>query len=87
MVPSNLMLGKKNTPLNLKMTRALKDFIRQNWDYVKYPETAKMKKGVPFKSEHDFIITIIRKDCLKSKFKFNVDMEVNDPDFYEKNGN
>ena len=38
------------------------------------------KMLVPFKSEADFVTTILRKEFGKSEFKFNWDMELNNPD-------
>ena len=78
---SNLMNGSKTAPITLKVTERFKKVLRQNWDSVNFPLTAKMKIDVPFKSESDFILTILRKDFSKSKFKFRVDMEVNNPDW------
>lgn len=87
-MPSDLMFGSKTAPINLKVTEKFKLVLRQNWDFDKFPNSAKKKPNpipppvlIPFESEIDFITTVLRKEFLKSKFKFHLDLELNNPDF------
>lgn len=83
---SKLMLGSKTAPIRLMVTEAFKELLRRNWDLLRYPGVAKMKRDclnlnkIPFGSESDFITTVLRKDMGKTKFKFNWDFEINNPD-------
>ena len=85
---AKLMDGSKTAPINLKVTENFKIILRQNWDMQLYPKTAKRRRDpndstrlIPFKSETDFVTTILRKEFAKSHFKFDWDMELNNPDF------
>lgn len=84
---SDLMCGKKIVPITLYVSVKFYEVLERNWNFKKFPLTARLKPclktktSVPFKDKTDFITTILRKEFLKSKIKFNWDMEVNNPDF------
>ena len=84
---SYLLIGSKSADMHYKVTEKFKKILARSWDIVNFPDTArqrfscKLKKFVPFKSEADFVLTILRKEFSKSKLKFNWDMEINNPDF------
>ena len=85
---SKLMIGSKPDQIHVMVTKEFKRVLRQNWDMSAFPNTARQKPDpnnskimINFESEADFITTILRKEFGKTKFKFNFDMEINNPDW------
>ncbi len=84
---SKLLIGSRTARVDFYVTERFKDELLKNWDFIKYPHIARLKrdqkdpsKKVPFRSERDFIETILRTAFVTGRFDFDFWMERNNPD-------
>lgn len=83
----NLLIGAKTASVRFYATQRFKDRLKREWDFREFPDTARLKRDpkdprklIPFKSERDFLETILRTVFLTGRFDFDFWMERNNPD-------
>ena len=84
---SDLTIGSNTERLGFYITKRFKIEFEKNWNFKKYPHTARLKPNplnpiekIPFVSQKDFFTTIFRAIFITGKFDYNFFMERNNPD-------